>query len=125
MSRYTYVWSEQLQRLVEKGGPEHVRERVARSHLSAPMLIRDGMDALRSMVTGRMHDSKSALRAEYKAHGVVEMGGEDPKVPSSAPRPSVTKAEIGEALQKVKQGYRPSIPREQTTVQATGSTWID
>ena len=126
MSRATYIWNEKLQRLVEKGGPDDPRHaHHARSDMPAPMLIRDGMDALRSMVTGRMHDSKSALRAEYKAHGVVEMGGEAPKAPSSAPRPSVTKSEIGEALQKVKQGYRPSIPQEKTTVQATGSTWID
>ncbi len=67
MSRATYVWSEKLQRLVEKGGPEHEQERAARSHLSAPMLIRDGMDALQSQVSGKFYDSKSALGAGIQA----------------------------------------------------------
>lgn len=50
-----------------------------RSDLSAPMVIRDNMDATRSMLDGRMYDSKSALRSTYRAAGVVEVGN-DPSV---------------------------------------------
>ena len=126
MSRYTYVWSEQLQRLVEKGGPEHQVERAARSHLSAPMLIRDGMDALQSQVSGKFYESKSAMRAEYKQHGVVEMGTSAPTTPGTPSRPKVTKAEIAQAINAVKnEGYRPSVTQEAIPVSGTGSEWID
>ena len=126
MSRYTYVWSEKLQRLVEKGGPEHEQERAARSHLSAPMLIRDGMDALQSQVTGKFYDSKSALRQEYKHHGVVEMGTDAKATPSVPVRPKVTKGEIAQAINAVKnEGYRPNISHEAVTVSGTGSEWVD
>ena len=126
MSRYTYVWSEKLQRLVEKGGPEHEQERAARSHLSAPMLIRDGMDALQSQVSGKFYDSKSALRAEYKHHGVVEMGTSAPTTPGVPERPKVTKREIARAINAVKnEGYRPSISHEAVAVSGSGSEWVD
>ena len=124
--RATYVWSEKLQRLVEKGGPEHIRERSQRSHLSAPMLIRDGMDALQSQVTGKFYDSKSALRAEYKAHGVTEVGTSAPVTQSAPPRPKVSKADIAQAINAVKnEGYRPSVTQEAIPVSGTGSEWID
>lgn len=52
------------------------RQIVARSHLAAPMVITDTMDPVQSQVTGRWHTSKSRIRAEYKAHGVVEVGND-------------------------------------------------
>ena len=42
----------------------------------APAVVADGIDPLRSMVTGKVHESKSSLRAEYKAHGVREVGND-------------------------------------------------
>lgn len=47
-----------------------------RSALSAPRIVRDTMGDMQSMVTGRWHDSKSGLRAEYRREGVLEVGNE-------------------------------------------------
>jgi hypothetical protein len=47
-----------------------------RSELAAPMLIRDCMDETRSMLDGKVYDSKSSLRKTYKQAGVVEIGND-------------------------------------------------
>jgi hypothetical protein len=48
--------------------------------LCTPMIVRDTMPRdLRSQVTGRVHDSKSTLRREYREHGVAEVGNDVPK----------------------------------------------
>lgn len=61
-----------------------------RSSLAAPGFIRDSMEPVQSMLDGKMYDSKSALRATYKAAGVVEVGNDssitDPK-PFKKPKP--------------------------------------
>jgi hypothetical protein len=54
------------------------------------MVIRDGMDAVQSMLDGQMYESKSSLRRTYRQAGVVEVGNDssytDPeKVRSQAP----------------------------------------
>ena len=46
--------------------------------LACPMLIRDGMDAVKSMTNGRIYDSKSSLRREYARAGVIEVGNDVP-----------------------------------------------
>ena len=46
---------------------------------SAPNVISDIMPETRHMVTGRMHTSKSAFRAETKAQGCIEVGN-DPAI---------------------------------------------
>lgn len=95
-------------RLVEKYGSEDIRPRLARSHLPAPMVIRDGNDGVRSMVDGRIYDSNSALRASYRAAGVEEVGNDAPTVATAPERPPVTAADVGEAYQMVRQGYKPA-----------------
>jgi hypothetical protein len=72
--------------------PDNHREWVMdnRSDLAAPMIIRDGMDAVKSMLDGQMYDSKSRLRRTYKDAGVIEVGNDssytDPeKLRSQAP----------------------------------------
>lgn len=47
-------------------------------HISdaAPIVIRDDMAPVRSMLDGAVYDSKSALRATYHAAGVEEVGNE-------------------------------------------------
>jgi hypothetical protein len=45
-----------------------------RSDLAAPMLIRDSMDAVKSMLDGKMYDSKRGLRRTYREAGVIEVG---------------------------------------------------
>lgn len=40
--------------------------------ISAPMVIRDGMEPVQSMLDGKMYDSKRALRATYRPSGNKE-----------------------------------------------------
>lgn len=47
-----------------------------RSSLGAPHVVSDHMPAVQSMVDGKMYDSKSRLRAGYRAAGVVEVGND-------------------------------------------------
>jgi hypothetical protein len=84
------------------------RER-ARSSLAAPSIIRDGLDNVVNPVDGKAYDSKSAYYQAVKAAGCEIVGNEAEKMvgPSSA-RSDVNSADIGEALHKVKQGYKPS-----------------
>lgn len=70
--------------------------------LNAPMLIADGMRAVQSMTNGQMYDSKSALRAEYKRAGVIEVGNEKQSKPTSQVKSEenreARRASIGKAL---------------------------
>ena len=87
------------------------------------MLIKDGIDAVQSQLTGKWHESKSALRSEYKAHGAVELGNEAPKAPAPIQSPKISKDEIGRAIQKVREGYKPSIHSEPVKVSGSGLEW--
>lgn len=73
----------------------------ARSRLSAPMIIQDGMAPVQSMLDGKMYDSKAALRATYKAAGVTEVG-DDPSVTNPKPfkRPKPSRKDIKAAVGK-------------------------
>lgn len=75
----------------------------ARSDLAAPMIIQDHMPPVQSMLDGKMYDSKSALRATYKAAGVVEVGNDikaEPKKPDRPKRKDV-KAAVSKAFSQV------------------------
>lgn len=52
--------------------------RPRQGELCAPMLIRDETRAVMSMTNGRIYDSKSELRKEYRRAGVIEVGNETP-----------------------------------------------
>lgn len=84
--------------------------------LPRPMVISDSMNAMRCMANGKMYESKSQMSAVHKAHGCIEVGNEIKATTEMAAkkpdRPRVTKGEIAQALDKVKQGYRPSLPTE-------------
>lgn len=92
----------------------HFRVNEARSELAFPQVISDHLHDMQSMVDGQFYTSKSALRESYRRAGVVEVGNEiDATVKAAAQkpeRPKVTKAEIGAAIQKVRNGYRPRLP---------------
>lgn len=47
--------------------------------LACPMIISDTQPALRSMTDGRIYDSKSEMRKEYRRAGVTEVGNEKQK----------------------------------------------
>lgn len=83
--------------------PDNHREWIIdnRSDLAAPMIIRDSMDPVKGMHDGRVYDSKSQMRASYRAHGVVEVGNDssvlNPK-PKAKRRPD--RKEIRHTLNK-------------------------
>jgi hypothetical protein len=57
----------------------------ARASHSCPAVISDTMAPVRSMLDGRLYDSKAALRATYKKAGVIEVGN-DPAIHRKAGR---------------------------------------
>lgn len=79
---------------------------MTRSELPAPGVIIDTMAPVKSMLDGKMYDSKSTLRATYKAAGVTEVGNDpsftNPK-PFKKPRPSRKdiRASIDKAFSRV------------------------
>lgn len=74
--------------------------------LPAPRINGDNLPGVMSMTNGKVYDSKSALRAEYRRAGVVEVGND---VPMKKPEPSYyekkaakerRRASIGKALSR-------------------------
>jgi hypothetical protein len=102
-ARSTFVYRDG--RIVEKHGPEDTRPEPARSSLSCPSYI---ADALPDIIGpgARPYSSKSELRREYKSRGLMEVGNDAP-TQTVDNRKRITKAEIGEAYRKVRDGYRP------------------
>jgi hypothetical protein len=82
------------------------RER-ARSSLPAPSVIRDELDGVKNPVDGKTYDSKSAYYRAVKSAGCEIVGNDASIRPYAAP--DVKTEEIGAALHKVKQGYKPEI----------------
>lgn len=65
--------------------PEHNWNR---SELSGPYIASDTMQPVKSMLDGKLYDSKSKLRSTYRAAGVTEVGN-DPAIkrPFKKPKP--------------------------------------
>jgi hypothetical protein len=86
------------------------RENAAKSLLPAPNIIRDALDNVQNPVNGRLYDSKSAYYQAVRKAGCEIVGNEAEKMvaPSSA-RSLVGRDEVGMALHKVKQGYKPEL----------------
>lgn len=71
----------------------------ARSNLPFPHIMSDVMEPVQSMLDGRLYDSKSALRATYRAAGCVEVGNDAARFrPFVKPKPDRRK--IKETLEK-------------------------
>lgn len=81
--------------------------------MKRPMVISDSLDSVQSMVSGERFDSKTQLRKHYKANGVTEVGNEisaTMKLAAQKPdRPKISRSEIKNAVQKVREGYRPHL----------------
>lgn len=76
----------------------HFATRGPRSDRAAPMIIRDGMEPIQSMITGQMHDSKRAYYGEVRAHGCEIVG--DDKAPFDN-RPTEYKPQgVGESIKQ-------------------------
>lgn len=73
----------------------------AKSGLSCPNLSLDTMAPVRSMLDGKFYDSKAALRATYKAHGVTEVGNDSSvKEPRRKAPKRTSRAEIRASVRK-------------------------
>ena len=76
-----------------------------------PAIIRDTMEPVRSMASGAMHDSKSALRAEYRERGYEELGNDVPMHNTyQEPDDRLLEQRIAESWEKLEQGYQPEPP---------------
>lgn len=90
-----YAWFDngrgrQVYRRVRAAGPDN------RSGLACPVVIGDCIE-LKSMVDGKMYDSKSALRRSYRERGYVEVGNEEQRAP---PKPKPDRKAIRESAAK-------------------------
>lgn len=77
------------------------QRKASQGQLCAPMVITDGMPALQSQTDGRLYDSKSNLRREYRRAGVIEVGNDVPTQRPKADKTALRKARraaIGKAL---------------------------
>lgn len=84
-----------------------------RSDLAFPMVVSDTMDAVQSQVDGKMYDSKSAIRASYRAHDVTEVGNDParfkPRVKAKIDRREIRNT-IDRAKARVERGERNLFP---------------
>ena len=85
-------------------------QKIARSNLPLPHVISDIMEPV-EQVDGRFYTSKREFRAVGKAHGLIEVGNEKPKLKTT--RPSQTRAakearivSIRKAVEIVRAGNR-------------------
>lgn len=112
MARGTFVYRNG--ELVPKAIAMPLFERGPRNDLlPLPYVSLDTMDPMRSMLDGKLYDSKASLRATYKAAGVREIGNqcEDAVKDAYARMPSKppVKPELIEAYKMVAhQGYKPA-----------------
>lgn len=76
----SYVYDPSLGEVVPRH--EYAARQAApkRSHLPSPRIVTDAMVPVQSMLDGQLYDSKSALRATYKAAGVVEIGNDSSRL---------------------------------------------
>lgn len=80
------------------------QKRANQGELCAPMVITDGMAPVQSMTNGQIYDSKSAIRAEYRRAGVLEVGTEKPMKkpkPDKAAMQKARRAAIGKSLSRM------------------------
>lgn len=76
---------------------DHFASREAASDLAAPMLVRDGMDAVRSMADGKIYDSKSAYYGSVRRAG-CEIVGDD--IAGFGPRPEYRPQGVGQDIKR-------------------------
>lgn len=80
---------------------KHTAQYRAQSGLSCPRIMSDTMDPVKSMLDGKLYDSKSALRSTYKAAGVVEVGNDSSvTAPKLQPKPKPDRQQIKATVAK-------------------------
>lgn len=91
---------------------ECVREATAlgrSTSLPIPQIILDTMAPVKSMADGRVYDSKSAIRAGYKAGGFIEVGNDTSHLkakPISRPDPAKINDAVDKAIARFERGER-------------------
>jgi len=98
-----YHWS-------DRWPSNHVEPVPDRSDLPAPMLNRDGIDPLWHPHDGRLYDSKHEFRKATKAAGSEEVGNDYQT--DNRRVDTVTRDEVGQAIQMVNSGYKPTVLSE-------------
>ena len=86
MNGEIYVWDDMAQAVVPKSARRGNRPNNRNPDLGCPSVVTDVMDPVKSMLDGKMYDSKSHLRETYRVGGVTEVGN-DPSI--MAPKPFV------------------------------------
>ena len=106
-------WIIRGDRLIERGSAEDFATRPERKAgaYPAPQIVRDALDGVRSMQDGKVYDSKSALYRSYRDGGVRIVEPGEP-VEALNPASDMGKADVREALGKVRAGYKPSLEME-------------
>lgn len=64
------------------------QRRANQGELATPSVIMDGMPPVKSMIDGKMYDSKATIRAHYRRENAIELGNEHLpiKPPSRLPK---------------------------------------
>lgn len=76
MARASYVFDATSGEVIDRD-EFYARQPIPkRSHLPSPLVMGDTMAPVQSQLDGKFYDSKSALRATYKAAGVIEVGND-------------------------------------------------
>jgi hypothetical protein len=78
-----------------------LRESPKRSDLPFPMVVSDTMDPVQSQVDGKVYDSKSAIRASYRAHDVTEVGNDAARFRTKV-KPKVERSKIKATVERAK-----------------------
>jgi hypothetical protein len=80
-----------------------------RSDMPCPRIASDIMAPVQSQVDGKMYDSKSAIRASYRATGHIEVGNDPARLkPFEAPKTDrrVIKQTVEKAIARFNRGER-------------------
>ena len=99
MARETFVFDPASGELVERDTYYSRQPAPKRSHLPCPRICIDTMAPVQSMLDGKMYDSKSALRATYKAAGVIEVGN-DPSRFAQRKKPKIDRRKVRDTIEK-------------------------
>ena len=97
----TWMDAAAYDRLTAEREERAFQRRVSQGQLCAPMVIHDTMRPIQSQTNGRIYDSKSQLRREYRRAGVIEVGNDVPMTKPKQDRAALKKARraaIGRAL---------------------------
>lgn len=104
MPQYGWIKVEgrQIYRRIDRDEPQ-------RSSLPFPHVMSDVMEPVQSMLDGKIYDSKSALRATYRAAGVTEVGNDPARLRKPKRKPierHQVKAAVEKAEAKFNRGER-------------------